>query len=146
MLNLPDAQYTSTSKAESKGSYEYQETLANDEGDFDGFRFDAGIANIPVMDGLTAGVRGFYATHQSSDAPIICGSGGLTAGSGQCFPLPLSIPIPIPAATRILQLVEYRLSGRSATSTIGAWRSIFHPKARRDYEPAPPSAASIRTS
>ena len=93
-LNLPDVQYTSIMNSEFGGDLEHQETLANDEGDFDGFRFDAGIANIALIDGLIAGVRGFYAEHESSDAPIVCGSGANTPNSGQCFPLPLFDPDP----------------------------------------------------
>ena len=55
--------------------------FVNDDGDFDGFRIDGGIADIPIMGGAyVMGVKGFFAWHddrsdlQCSNTPAVGGT------------------------------------------------------------------------
>jgi hypothetical protein len=63
-LDLPDVNFVNEYKGVGLGNLSVREEFVNDDGDFDGFRFDGGIANIPIMGGAyVMGVRGFFAWH-----------------------------------------------------------------------------------
>ena len=64
-----------------------REEFRNDDGDFDGFRIDGGIADIPMMGGsYMVGVKGFFAWHDDS-SELQCVNNG--TANAQCRAIPL---------------------------------------------------------
>jgi len=88
-LNLPDVQFVNNyffSGGGSNGSI--RDEFVNDDGNFDGFRFDGGIDNISIMGGAyVMGVRGFFAWHDDSQ-DLQCTDSSAPPGSF-CFANPL---------------------------------------------------------
>jgi len=62
-LNLPNVQFINNYFPGGANAAVRQE-FVNDDGDFDGFRIDGGIANIPILGGAyVMDVKGFFAWH-----------------------------------------------------------------------------------
>jgi len=89
-LNLADVNFVNDSLVTPIGTFDVREEFVNDNGMFNGFRFDGGIANIPVMGGAyVMGVRGFFAWHDDK-TDLECGPNIPFGSSGtSCVAQPL---------------------------------------------------------
>ena len=66
-LNLPNVQFINNYFFVAGLDGVARQEFVNDNGDFDGFRIDGGISNIPIMGGAyVMGVKGFFAWHDDS--------------------------------------------------------------------------------
>jgi len=87
-LNLPNVQFINNYFLSGPHGVS-REQFVNDDGDFNGFRIDGGIANIPIMGGAyVMGVKGFFAWHDDGSELQCIGPAGPPPGSA-CFANPL---------------------------------------------------------
>lgn len=88
-LSLPDVKFVKDSFLDAANTNgDVTSEFTNDDGDFDGFRIDGGIDNIPIMGGAyRGGVKGFFAGHDQT-SNLQCA--GFTAPASQgCIANPL---------------------------------------------------------
>ena len=80
-LDLPDVNFVNDYRLDAAFSGAVRQEFVNDDGDFDGFRIDGGMADIPVMGGAyMVGVRGFFAWHDDNTDIDCRGSQGVPGG------------------------------------------------------------------
>ena len=88
-LALPNVQFINQFTAPVAGGTNLVvQEFVNDDGDFDGFRIDGGIADIPIMGGAyVMGVKGFFAWHDDR-SDLQC-SNTPAAGGTRCLAVPI---------------------------------------------------------
>jgi len=90
-LNLPDIKFITENVDNNVANLNMvaQKQFVNDTGNLDGFRFDGGIANIPVMGGASfASIKGFFAWYDET-TDLQC-KNNIPAGLGsRCIASPL---------------------------------------------------------
>jgi len=90
-LNLPDVKFVNQYNLPGGLALTVDEEFINDNGNFNGFRFDGGIDNISIMGGAyVMGVRGFFAWHDDK-SDLECTNPPAAPGTGRfCFATPLT--------------------------------------------------------
>ena len=87
-LNLPNVQFINNYFFAAGLDGVSREEFVNDDGDFDGFRIDGGISNIPIMGGAyMIGLKGFFAWHDDG-SELQCTVPAAVSGSA-CLANPL---------------------------------------------------------
>lgn len=88
-LALPDVRFVNDYFFQTSVGGVASQEFRNDDGDFDGFRIDGGISNIPIMGGAyMAGVKGFFAWHDDK-SELQCTHPSAVPGNF-CFVTPLT--------------------------------------------------------
>ena len=101
ILNLPDTNFINNYNLDGRAPFtrSLSDEFVNDDGDFDGFRIDAGISNIPLpnINGFAGGLKGFFAWHDGDQTDLICSGGPFPIvglGGQGCNAVPLFDPDP----------------------------------------------------
>jgi hypothetical protein len=88
-LALPNVQFVNVYSFPGLVTGQAIQELVNDDGDFDGFRIDGGIDNIPIMDNAyMVDVKGFFAWHDGT-SELQCANNVGGASGTNCSATPL---------------------------------------------------------
>jgi len=100
-LALPDVRFINRYFLPGASGGVARQEFRNDDGDFDGFRIDGGVSNIPIMGGAyLMGVKGFFAWHDDK-TELQCASNAAAVP-----PLSLCLANPLIDNTAIVQAVS----------------------------------------